>query len=177
MKTNKIGKKGFILADAITQAAAYSVFVIIIIIFLLLFGISFKGCTSKVVEQKISSDKNYELQYSTELINILRYEPIEGEAIADMIVKVETKQGEEKKDAQEKLKIVLDSFLTRISEEGKAKGLKIQFSHGKETYGRTVKPSIAASIKLPIPESDKMANVDYYDEKYFRTEDYTREST
>lgn len=176
MTQNKIktGKRAeFIGGSTVSLIASLAVFMLMIIVFALLFGISFNSCTNKTLTQNIDSRKAADLKANMDMINLLKTEHqgiIFGQeqrmSFSDMII------FSYKRNDYADLESLLPEYLEQISTENPTeksqKGIEITFpGNTRKQYGTIVnKVSPSGSLLIPIPESSETIKVEYYDSAY-----------
>ena len=142
---------------------------LILIVFALLFGISFSSCTNKTLTQHVDSRKIADLKGNMDIINLLKTEHqgiIFGQeqkmSFSDIII------FSYKKGDYSDLEGLLPKYLERISSEKSTKGMEIIFPGNKrQSFGKIINEvSPSGNVLIPIPESSDVIKVEYYDSSY-----------
>ncbi len=171
LKQNNLKQKRaeFIGGSTVSLIGSLALFMLILIVFAMLFGITFSSCTNKTLTQHVDSRKIADLKANMDIINILKTEHqgiIFGQeqkmSFSDIII-LSYKKGD-----YSDLENLLPKYLEKISTEKSAKGIEIIFPGDKrQEFGRIVNEvSPSGNIILPLPESSEMIKIIYYDSSY-----------
>lgn len=159
----------FIGGSTVSLIGSLALFVLILIVFALLFGISFSSCTNKTLTQHVDSRKIADLKGNMDIINLLKTEHqgiIFGQeqkmSFSDIII------FSYKKGDYSDLEGLLPKYLERISSEKSTKGMEIIFPGNKrQSFGKIINEvSPSGNVLIPIPESSDVIKVEYYDSSY-----------